>query len=84
MIPYRGSLGSWVDFNYNRNLNLFLICVPQNLHIAIARIGIDLGIFDAINESKEPTSLEALAEKTGAAPELLGEDINNNDHLPPG
>lgn len=44
----------------------------QHLQITVARIGVDLGIFDALNETKEPLSVVTLAEKTGAAPELLG------------
>ncbi|PCG99020.1 O-methyltransferase, family 2 [Penicillium occitanis (nom. inval.)] len=43
-----------------------------HLQITVARIGVDLGIFDALNETKEPLSVVTLAEKTGAAPELLG------------
>ncbi|PMD49097.1 S-adenosyl-L-methionine-dependent methyltransferase [Hyaloscypha variabilis F] len=43
-----------------------------HLQVAAARIGVDLGIFEALHESKEPFSVAALAEKTGAAPELLG------------
>lgn len=48
----------------------------KHLQIAVARIGVDLGIFEAIDESKEPVSVAALAEKTGAAPELLGMKID--------
>jgi hypothetical protein len=44
----------------------------QQLQITGARIAIDLGIFDAINESEAPLSVVQLAAKTGAAPELLG------------
>ncbi|PQE30043.1 hypothetical protein CJF32_00009466 [Rutstroemia sp. NJR-2017a WRK4] len=43
-----------------------------HLQITMARVGVDLGIFDALMESKEPLSVEALAEKTKAAEELLG------------
>ncbi|CAG8953111.1 hypothetical protein HYFRA_00003308 [Hymenoscyphus fraxineus] len=42
-----------------------------HLQIAGARIGVDLGIFSALHESKQPLSVEALAQKNGAAPELL-------------
>jgi hypothetical protein len=38
----------------------------------MARVGVDLGIFDAIIENKEPLSVAALALKTKAAEELLG------------
>jgi demethylsterigmatocystin 6-O-methyltransferase len=38
----------------------------------MARVGVDVGIFEALNESKEPLSVTTLAQKTGAAPELLG------------
>ncbi|TVY73381.1 Demethylsterigmatocystin 6-O-methyltransferase [Lachnellula suecica] len=44
----------------------------KQLQITIARIGVDLRIFDALNANKVPLSVEALARKTGAAPELLG------------
>ncbi|KAF7924948.1 uncharacterized protein EAE98_007036 [Botrytis deweyae] len=43
-----------------------------HLQISAARIGVDLGIFNAIQESKDPISVETLALKTKAAPELLG------------
>jgi demethylsterigmatocystin 6-O-methyltransferase len=48
----------------------------KHLQVAAARIGVDLGIFEALHESKEPLSVAALAEKTGAAPELLGMKIS--------
>ena len=35
-------------------------------------VGVDVGIFEALNESKEPLSAATLAQKTGTAPELLG------------
>ncbi|TGO09619.1 hypothetical protein BTUL_0159g00040 [Botrytis tulipae] len=63
-----------------RNLQ-YIIETPHNtlqrfaglhLQIAAARIGVDLGIFDAIPESKDLISVETLALKTNAAPELLG------------
>jgi hypothetical protein len=38
----------------------------------MARVGIDAGIFEALNESKEPLSVVILAQKTGASRELLG------------
>lgn len=38
----------------------------------MARVGIDLGIFNALKESKDPVSLDTLAQKNGASPELLG------------
>jgi hypothetical protein len=44
----------------------------QQLQITGARIAIDLGIFDAINESEASLSVVQLAAKTGAAPELVG------------
>ncbi|THV52662.1 hypothetical protein BGAL_0073g00370 [Botrytis galanthina] len=47
-----------------------------HLQITAARIGVDLGIFDAIQESKDPISVETLALKTNAAPELLGMNIH--------
>ncbi|KAF7950184.1 hypothetical protein EAE96_007475 [Botrytis aclada] len=43
-----------------------------HLQIAAGWIGVDLGIFDAIQKSKDPISVETLALKTNAAPELLG------------
>lgn len=44
----------------------------QHLQITVARIGVDLGIFDALYRNKHPLSVATLAENTGAAPELLG------------
>lgn len=38
----------------------------------MARVGIDLGIFEALQENKEPVSLNTLVHKTNASPELLG------------
>lgn len=52
----------------------------QQLQITGARIAIDLGIFEAINESKAPLNVEQLAAKTGAAPELLGKSRNMAPH----
>jgi hypothetical protein len=52
----------------------------QQLQITGARIAIDLGIFDAINESEAPLSVVQLAAKTGAAPELLGKKTET-DHV---
>jgi hypothetical protein len=46
--------------------------VAQNLQLAGARLGIDLGIFNALASNEEPLSLETLAKKSDAAPELLG------------
>jgi len=43
----------------------------QNLQLAGARLGIDLGIFNALASSEEPLSLETLAKPSNAAPELL-------------
>lgn len=48
----------------------------KHLQITAARIGVDLGIFDAIQESKDPISVETLALKTNAASELLGMNIH--------
>jgi hypothetical protein len=39
----------------------------------MTRAGVNLGIFEALNESKEPLSVTTLAQKTGAAPKILGE-----------
>ena len=38
----------------------------------MAHVGIDLGIFEALEESKEPVTLDTLAQKNGASTELLG------------
>jgi hypothetical protein len=38
----------------------------------MARVGVDVGIFEALNESREPLSVATLAQKTSASPELLG------------
>jgi demethylsterigmatocystin 6-O-methyltransferase len=52
----------------------------QQLQITGARIAIDLGIFEAINESESPLNVVQLAAKTGAAPELLGKNRNIAPH----
>lgn len=38
----------------------------------MAKIGVDLNIYTILNESEKPLSLVELAEKSGAAPALLG------------
>ena len=52
---------------------------PKHLQVATARIGVDLGIFDAIHESKEPLSISTLADKTGASSELIGTEISQSE-----
>ncbi|KUJ08091.1 o-methyltransferase-like protein [Mollisia scopiformis] len=42
------------------------------LQISLARVGIDLGIFEALKASEQPLGVDTLAEKNGASPELLG------------
>jgi len=44
----------------------------QNLQLAGVRIGIDLKLFELLSESPGPMTQEQLAQKTGAAPVLLG------------
>lgn len=46
------------------------LCQPFRL--AMAKIGVDLDIFSILNKSEKPLSLVDLAEKSGAAPALLG------------
>ena len=43
----------------------------QVTQFAVFRIGINLGLFRILVDSKEPLSTDQLAEKTGAAPQLL-------------
>ena len=43
------------------------------LQPTVARIGVDLGIFDFLAQSDATQSVEAIAKKTGAAPTLTGE-----------
>jgi demethylsterigmatocystin 6-O-methyltransferase len=51
----------------------FEVCLfRKHLTQAMARVGVDVGIFEALNESREPLNVATLAQKTGAAPELLG------------
>jgi hypothetical protein len=38
----------------------------------MARVGIDLGIFEALKTTQQPLSVGELAEKSGASPKLLG------------
>jgi hypothetical protein len=38
----------------------------------MARVGIDLGIFEALKATQQPLSVDELAEKSGASPKLLG------------
>ncbi|KAL4987996.1 S-adenosyl-L-methionine-dependent methyltransferase [Aspergillus falconensis] len=42
------------------------------MQVALAKIAIDLDLFRILKESEAPVSLAQLAEKTGAAPKLLG------------
>ena len=48
------------------------------LHLVptVARIGVDLKIFELLADGDKPQDLEILAKKTGAAPILLGEDCS--------
>lgn len=59
---------------YHPSLPVSLVSA-QHLQIAVARIGEDLNIFQALTESDHPWSTAALASKTGAAPLLLGECV---------
>jgi demethylsterigmatocystin 6-O-methyltransferase len=43
--------------------------------MALAKIGVDLRIFDILKNSEKSLALSQLAEKSGAAPELLGTKI---------
>jgi demethylsterigmatocystin 6-O-methyltransferase len=38
----------------------------------MAKIGVDLKIFQILKESEDPVTVSQLAEKSGAAPGLLG------------
>ncbi|KAL4898962.1 hypothetical protein BDW74DRAFT_171875 [Aspergillus multicolor] len=42
------------------------------LQVALTKVAIDLGLFRLLKESPRPLTLEQLADKTGAAPRLLG------------
>jgi demethylsterigmatocystin 6-O-methyltransferase len=53
---------------FSTDSNFFL----KQLQISMARVGIDLGIFDALKKNQLPIGLATLAEKTGASPKLLG------------
>jgi hypothetical protein len=44
----------------------------QHLQTAGARIGVDLGIFTTVAKSEKPMTTATLAEKSGAAPDLMG------------
>ncbi|OKL58856.1 hypothetical protein UA08_05692 [Talaromyces atroroseus] len=45
--------------------------VGLHLQITVARFGIELGIFAALNEAKEPLSIATLTQKSRSAPEIL-------------
>jgi len=60
-------------------LVIFLECLTlscsnflKQLQVAMARVGIDLGIFDALKDTQQSISLDTLAEKSGSSPKLLG------------
>ncbi len=40
--------------------------------LVMAKIGVDLKIFQILKESEDPVTVSQLAEKSGAAPGLLG------------
>ena len=45
----------------------------QFVQLAVIRVGINIGLFGHLQSSiAEPLSVDELAEKTGAAPQLLG------------
>lgn len=43
------------------------------MQLAMCKIGADLNLFQALKDSDKPVTLSQLAEKTGAAPGILGE-----------
>lgn len=43
------------------------------MQLAMCKIGGDLDLFQVLKDSGKPVTLSQLAEKTGAAPGLLGE-----------
>ncbi|CZT06304.1 related to O-methyltransferase [Rhynchosporium agropyri] len=43
-----------------------------HFQIAMTRVGCDLGLFKTLSESETPVTVQDLANKTGAAPQLLG------------
>lgn len=45
------------------------------MQMALVKIGIDLRIFETLANSAEPVTLDQLAEKSGAAPTLLGMNL---------
>lgn len=49
-----------------------ILMFGQQLQPALVRIGCDLKLFNILAESPTPLTVESLAEKTGAAPTLLG------------
>lgn len=55
--------------------SVLTICNNQHLRLAMARICMDMGIFEALEDSKESVSLEALAQKTAFSSGLIGQTI---------
>ena len=48
----------------------------QHMELAVIYVGVDLGIFKELVAEKEDTlTLTQIAEKTGASPELLGNEL---------
>ena len=46
--------------------------MAQQVQVALVRIGCDLDLFNILTDSPTPLTVESLAQKTGAAPTLLG------------
>jgi len=49
-----------------------LINVLQHLDSAVVKIGLDIGIFKILTDSREGVTLEIIGERTGAEIPLLG------------
>lgn len=55
----------------------FARLVSGPMKLAIARIGINLGIFKTLQQSEAPVKVEHLAEKTGSDPELMARIVRS-------
>lgn len=57
---------------YRLNLKHFRPNLLKPFQLVMAKIGVDLKIFQILKESEDPVTVSQLAEKSGAAPGLLG------------
>jgi hypothetical protein len=73
-LPRTPPSGSCTSYGFNPHpFPLGFLLIPrQQVQVTLVRIGCDLKLFNILSESPTPLTVAALAEKTGAAPTLLG------------